>query len=385
MDSSPITPATSNFSDTNHDFNLSEIDSISDSDWLDVSSHASEDESAGILEDDHDEVYDRPPSRRSVSSRSSSRDGDVEGWEGLVEGADVDDDVLLHEHSHSAHLPADAVTLDVADSSAEEQRVKEALDQSMISTLSSSRTSSLSSSTHGPASRPRDLRLSFPDPLTSSQDELNGSYEDILPALRGPNTQLSRFEPGVATIAPSSSPKDPGLSSIPEVPQTVDFTHVDFQIVLYGISTMGKWQFVEKLLGRLALGLGLALSHRDTRSTCVSIYTLRSDHARILAAQYTISILDRTELSRERIVGLILLIFLTVDCNSSSRTRCQKLWRWSSSLQLFPPCHLIRSIFLSLLRHLYPMIQLVCPGHSCVRQSKTNGRIYGRLSASCCS
>lgn len=385
MDSSPITPATSNFSDTNHDFNLSEIDSISDSDWLDVSSHASEDESAGILEDDHDEVYDRPPSRRSVSSRSSSRDGDVEGWEGLVEGADVDDDVLLHEHSHSAHLPADAVTLDVADSSAEEQRVKEALDQSMISTLSSSRTSSLSSSTHGPASRPRDLRLSFPDPLTSSQDELNGSYEDILPALRGPNTQLSRFEPGVATIAPSSSPKDPGLSSIPEVPQTVDFTHVDFQIVLYGISTMGKWQFVEKLLGRLALGLGLALSHRDTRSTYVSIYTLNSDHARFLASQYTISILDRTDSSRERIVGLILLTFLTVNCNSSSRTRCQKVWRWSSSLQLFPPCHLIRSIFLSLLRHLYPMIQLVCPGHSCVRQSKTNGRIYGRLSASCCS
>src|SRR5258708_4539252 len=70
-----------------HDNSLSELESISDSDWLDIS--ASEDaRSIGGPESDGDETEERALSRRSYSSRSSSRDGDVDIWEGLVETTD---------------------------------------------------------------------------------------------------------------------------------------------------------------------------------------------------------------------------------------------------------------------------------------------------------
>ena len=66
---------------------LSEVDSFSDSDWLDIpSSRASEDsDSLLVFDSDREDSYDRPSSRRSFSSVPSSRDEVAAGWEGLIE------------------------------------------------------------------------------------------------------------------------------------------------------------------------------------------------------------------------------------------------------------------------------------------------------------
>ncbi|THH14218.1 hypothetical protein EW146_g6094 [Bondarzewia mesenterica] len=293
MDSHLPASQTHKSSETIHDFNFSEVDTLSDSDWLDISSREDND-SIGNPESDRDEVSDRPLSRRSFSSHSSSRDGDVEAWEGLVEGADADaDDGSSVEpilHALDAELPS---VPDLAESSAEEQRVKEALDQSMISTLSSSRTSSLGSSTHVPTSRPRDLRLSFPDPLTSSHDDLNQSYEDISPISSDLHVVFDDGEHQV-DISESHSPlEDPGLSSTPEVLPMAELPQIDFQVILYGSPNSSKWQFVEKLLNKLALGSGLVLSSPDAQLMRASIYCLKPKGcARRLTPGYNVSVID---------------------------------------------------------------------------------------------
>ena len=69
------------------DYPYSEVDSLSDSDWLDISSSR---ESDDLDSDCSRESYaggDGPRSRRSSSSNGSIRDAEVDAWEGLVEDA----------------------------------------------------------------------------------------------------------------------------------------------------------------------------------------------------------------------------------------------------------------------------------------------------------
>ena len=75
-----------------HSSGLSEADSLSDSDWLDISSSKESDDNDSVSSkaSDHDEVDYGPRSRRSSTSLGSSRDGDVEAWEGFAEDARVD-------------------------------------------------------------------------------------------------------------------------------------------------------------------------------------------------------------------------------------------------------------------------------------------------------
>lgn len=193
---------------------MSEFDSLSDSDWLDV---------AGRVSDDNDSLSSRPLSRRSSLSIGSSHGSQVEAWEGFV-----DDDAVLQP----APRPAD----DIPDISQDDQK---ALDQSLVGTLSASRTSTAAHSSI------RDLRLSFPDPLTSPPD------------LEQP---ISRSDSAV-------------FSHQPATPQATDL-----DIVLYGSSSPIKWSLVQSLIQRAASFSGnLLLGSLDPDNGPVQTLHLRCE------------------------------------------------------------------------------------------------------------
>ncbi|GBE88011.1 hypothetical protein SCP_1202370 [Sparassis crispa] len=306
--------------DTLDPSNLSELESLSDSDWLDISSRASGDTDSvtGFDDSDREDVDNRPSSRRSFSSIDSSRDGDVQGWEGLAEdGFDESPpgECLLHVDTVSlssrlAALSSASVPFHKDDEDPEEeQRVKDALDQSMMSTLSSSRSNSLNASVQTSIVHSRDLRLSFPDPLTSSCDEhMNTSYEDVSvpsdPVTTAPDAEADTLLPSVTeliatTLAPSAA--DPGSVAIPEVPQEDVFeagqakTSPDFYVVLYGVSPTTKWSLVDKLLEKIAHGTSMTLSsdfmEQDNAFPHVSFVPRGESREKRV-----VSIVDRTDL-----------------------------------------------------------------------------------------
>ncbi|TFK72887.1 hypothetical protein BDN72DRAFT_855108 [Pluteus cervinus] len=244
------------FSDYPPSSGISEFDSLSDSDWLDISSgHNSDDnESVSSHEGDHINPTSIPPSRRSSISLGSSRDGDVEAWEGFVESADEAAPAV--EPVYTVALGADGSNLvvgpvqEVEVDPAEDQRVKEALDQSMVSTLGASRTGSGGGTPSH--SSIRDLRLSFPDPLNSSHNELNGSYDTVL-------TSEAPQEPEAPTMIiteleePAVKEPVPEPASFPSPsPQHEDqqlvLADVQFDVFLYGAGSDIKWSFVQDLV-----------------------------------------------------------------------------------------------------------------------------------------
>ena len=246
---------------------MSELDSLSDSDWLDISSSRESDDNDSIISADSEpKIGFMPLSRRSSISVGSSREGDVEAWEGFIDDSgDEGERILEHEVAPASLISAgiDGHATDPALASpanvemAEEQRVKEALDQSLVSTLSASRSSA--GSTH---SSLRDLRLSFPDPLTSSRDELHRSYSSVSPSetrsitpnlVTGAIDDDSLHEDDVSAVVPL----DPGLPATPEVPhQEVRLSSGSnkavFEVVLYGSPSSFKWNFVGELVRKIA-------------------------------------------------------------------------------------------------------------------------------------
>jgi hypothetical protein len=285
-----------------HDNSLSELESISDSDWLDIS--ASEDAgSIGIPESDRDEAEDRPLSRRSYSSRSSSRDGDVDIWEGLVES--TDDEALEEPPEFSlGPSPLSQSSFSLTDGhSAEERRVEDALNQSMVSTLSTSRASSMSASgtTNHPPNRARDLRLSFPDPLSGSLDDLLRSPE----VCSSPTTVDA---PQLSELSDDEEPSDAPLSS----PSYLKLPSVEFEIYLYGTPPERKWSIVESLLEKWGATLNSVVSKRHPRSNSTSTYWLHpKGHLHRLSLGCTVSVIDNTEV--QSAVGVNFLYSLTVD------------------------------------------------------------------------
>jgi len=263
------------------------LDSISDSDWLDIS--ASEDAgSIDILESDRDEADERPSSRRSYSSRSSSRDGDVDIWEGLVET--TDDEALEDPPEFSLGPPQNQPHFPSTDgNSAEERRVEDALNQSMVSTLSTSRASSMSASgtANHPPNRPRDLRLSFPDPLSGSKDDLLRSHEELCSS---PTTV--------------DAPQLSELSDDEELPNTPVSTPslllklpiVEFEIYLYGTPPERKWSIVESLLEKWGASSNYIVSKRHAQSNSTSTYWLHpKGNLHRLSLGSAVPVIDNTE------------------------------------------------------------------------------------------
>ncbi|KAF7424610.1 hypothetical protein PC9H_009918 [Pleurotus ostreatus] len=274
MDSSPYTHSSSN----------SEVDNLSDSDWLEISSNTGSstdnDDSESDLDRD-DELSSMPLSRRSSMSLGSSRDGEVDAWEGFVDDAGRIQTpsvlgVLAAPIDGELAAPVEEASVDRGQEDDEDLRVKAALDQSMVSTLSASRTSSsaLHASTSTAHNSFNDLRLSFPDPLTSSRDELVRSYGDVLE--EEDSRAVTDAKPDI--VAESEEAVQPTLSEKQIIgrPEVVTSTqsildrlnNTKFEIVLYGNSSDIKLSFVETLLQKIAAGGSwISLAYKDDRAS----------------------------------------------------------------------------------------------------------------------
>ena len=245
---------------------MSEFESLSDSDWLDISStRESDNESVLSADSDREEIGLMPLSRRSSVSVGSSREGDIDAWEGFVDDSGDEESLGKAPRDHVS-LTADIGEIsqeehDTEHDPIEEERVKEALDQSLISTLSASRSSTASA--HSAHNSIRDLRLSFPDPLTSSRDELNTSYDNASPSdtvFTSTDVQTDDVadegEDLDGAIIETQPLYDPGLPSTPEVVERViepaapvfPREKAEFDVVLYGASSPIKWSFVQTLV-----------------------------------------------------------------------------------------------------------------------------------------
>jgi hypothetical protein len=304
------------------------VDSLSDSDWLDISSSKESDDNDSVSSraSDHDEVDFGPPSRRSSVSVGSSRDGDVEAWEGFAE--DSADEFVPHDDLIGLSIPPtlppslrnaellldDALTVPryvIVD-----QRVNPALDQSTTDTLSTSLTSSLEGHASTAQNSIRDLKLSFPDPLTSSRDELNTTYEGVSPS--------DTTSEGDAAAPSTARVLDPGPTATPEVLNIVvsndrlSVVKSDLEIVLYGVPAVARWLVVDKILEKAAVGAGLTiaptLKTSERRSRLSQIFGNREA---ITSFPKVVTVIDRTSnnLSFDP-VG-----FLILPANSTTITR----------------------------------------------------------------
>lgn len=318
----------------------SEVESLSDSDWLDIASSGTSgdtDSITGFDDSDRDDLHDRPPSRRSLASLPSSREGEVEGWEGLIED-NVDGEPIDHPAQSPAIPPSPslAVALEVALTShagvqddTDDELVKAGLEQSMMSTLSASRSNSLSGSMQTSVVRSRDLRLSFPDPLTSSPEQsLNNSYENLSPAdldLPQKDAHAPNAAPEVAPT-PAAADHAPKVAA-PEVSQKRgtdgDYTDVpsaitpDFSIVLYGLSALAQSPLLDNLLEKWAISAGLILSCNLTHAPGVMtrVFIANGESQRSKQLKRFVSIIDRTGLNYDNNVGHPFLYHLHSDFN----------------------------------------------------------------------
>ena len=313
---------------------LSEVESLSDSDWLDISSRASEDNDSLDDSDREDLASDyRPPSRRSLASFGSSREGEIQGWEGIIEDSSDEAppasspegnerdaaaaDTVLHSSQQSLSfrmvaLSEAAVARHAAlDDPEEDRKVKDALDQSMVSTLSASRSNSLNASVQTSVVQSRDLRLSFPDPLTSASPgahSLSPSYEDISadtdigtgtdiapsdrePETQGPTTDVDAAPAAVrgSTTTPSDARVDAGAHT-----EIHSSAAADFNIVLYGTSSEAKHRVVHRLLEKLMAATQCGFSSLPPVDVPQNIRALLTG-GRSAPSHYIISIVDRTE------------------------------------------------------------------------------------------
>lgn len=211
---------------------LSEAESLSDSDWLDIASGRESEDTDSIR--DESDADPEQPSRSRRSSVSAPDAPDVDRWEGFIDDApDVEradspqpacaSPPPMPTPAREPTSPLARNVLATEEDLVEDERVRHALDQSMISTLSSSRSSTYS---HVGS----ELRLSFPDPITSSRDDLHQSFEAMAPpsevADTAPPSDIDDTE-GVATDAtafslPSTPSTDQGSFSAPEVQQVRD-------------------------------------------------------------------------------------------------------------------------------------------------------------------
>ncbi|KDR76200.1 hypothetical protein GALMADRAFT_247459 [Galerina marginata CBS 339.88] len=300
---------------------MAELDSLSDSDWLDIASGRDSDDNDSLSDQDsdRDEISSIPRSRRSSISNDDSLSSDVEAWEGFV--SDSGDEALeAATGMYPVPLPSPLGTEPVViglDPSAthsvdpataeEDQRVREALDQSFVGTLNASRSSTVGSG-HSPSTHTsiRDLRLSFPDPLTSSRNELNRSYETVSSPTESTvssssdDDDVNDPEPS-PSIVPPALITDPGLlSTTPEV-QHHEVQHLEsdekkaeLEIVLYGSSSEVKWKFVQELIQKAAATSGHVPGNSLRENEPIQSLRFIRDSGNILSFFNAVNVHDRT-------------------------------------------------------------------------------------------
>ena len=295
--------------------NLSELENLSDSDWLDIaSSRASEDDDSVVgFDSDREDADGRPFSRHSFSSLTSSSDEVVEGWEGLIDdGADEAALVSVEHPTDHACVAADSEHDDddrspspEGEEDAEDERVKAALDQSMMSTLSSSRSNSLASSVQTSiVHSTRSLRLSFPDPTTSRLESLNSSFEELPPSDAdlptsdgGEAPSTSAATAAVLLRVPTPEPAAPLSAALDtRAPGSSSSSAATFSVVLYGTALASKMTFVDMLLRKWARGSRLVASEKRSVDPRLVLYvfkpcSLDDDQGPV---ERVVSVVDRT-------------------------------------------------------------------------------------------
>jgi hypothetical protein len=237
-------------------------------------------------------------------SIGSSRDGEVEAWEGFADDSSSDEDTpqddLIGLSIDSTLPPAlrNTTTALLDDSlslhrdSVEEQRVKAALDQSMTGTLSGSRSSSLGGHVTTAQNSIRDLRLSFPDPLTSSRDELHSSYEVPSPFETTTDRDVAvPITEGVVDPGPSIPPSTLSII-VYEAYAPID---ADLEIVLYGTSAAMKWSVVDNVIEKAAVGAGIILTPSPRISEQSSCFLRMNGECEAVASfPKVVTVVDRT-------------------------------------------------------------------------------------------
>jgi hypothetical protein len=148
------------------------------------------------------------------------------------------------------------------------------------------------------------LRLSFPDPLSSSKDELIRFPDEVL------------FPPPTVVDAPPpsdlSDDEEPAdlTSSAPSY--LLKLPTVVFEIYLYGTPPKRKWTIVESLIGKWGTVLDCAVSERHPQGNRISTYWLRpKGNFHRLSLGRAVSVVDNTE--AQSVVGVALPCSLTVD------------------------------------------------------------------------
>lgn len=289
---------------------LSELESLSDSDWLDIASSRGDGDSVAGFDDSDREDADGRLSRRSFSSIASSRDEVVEGWEGLLE--DSSDETPLADVTAGAGMlfrPAtdggdlhDASSSVLPEEDPDDERVKAALDQSMISTLSSSRPNSLANSLQTSiVHSTRSLRLSFPDPTTSRIRSLSTSFEDLAPS----DADVSASDAVESVVAPAEAAADSDNLATSEVPEdkaldsdvaqsTPTTLKSNLHVVLYGSSPVAKFALVEMLLEKWALSFNVTLERKFGSDATATTYEYQCTAYNGKSPKRTISVVDRT-------------------------------------------------------------------------------------------
>lgn len=286
---------------------------IDDEDTSSLSDYDSEWTQVSGMEDD-----DFPP-LSAASDRSSSHtdivDGNLNGdvWEGLADGlhrissrlseipSSVDDDATRELTSEDARSLGASVATKVNE---DDDRVSVALNSSVVGTLRASRTRSASSSLHASLTESQSkLRLSFPDPLTSSKDEIVDE-SDPRPLLKDQNniddpytssvsSSFTDIE-GPATLE-ASEKSDKSAVSTNYQPIPI-YASCILSIIIYGSASSSRWQIVDKVLS-------LVLQYRGpvpafVEDGCSRRYYYEASVLRIPGAsqgeQLFVRIIDRT-------------------------------------------------------------------------------------------
>jgi len=285
----------------------SEYECISSSESLvdtDFSEH-SEDENEST---DYNHSYAASLSRQPSSSHLSSSDSDATGpW---IDPHPTDDDEPLDDPFVVPSDTDNELAQEVApaeEDNLEDRKVKEALDQSMVSTLSTSRSGSFGRSSMTSPRPRKDIRLSFPDPIASTTDDIRKSYEELDSSAtrRSRSRRNSHEDQGpVEAIPESESITDLGVSSTQELsPRDVIPSKIvnaaDLFIVLYGFSISDKLNFVDRLLRNHSQGAGLELvEDAQVRPPCaqvLAIRELRSPTTTTDIPPRIITIIDKTQ------------------------------------------------------------------------------------------
>ena len=276
--------------------------------------------------EDENEFTDYTPSYvasllpHSSNSHLSCRDSDATGpWIGPHP---TDDDEPLDHPPAVLSERSDDLAQEPASTeqdNLEDQKVKEALDQSMVSTLSTSRSGSFGRSSVTSLRPRKDIRLSFPDPITSTTDDIRRSYEELDASANRPRSRRNSNPNGdrgpaeaplesesITDLCVSSTQELSPHDSIP--PEIVNAA--DLFIVLYGFSIGNKLNLIDKLLRSHSMGSGLELIDSiQVHPPCpqvLAVRELRSPNKFSGISPRVITVIDKTQ-SLDFRVGLLSL------------------------------------------------------------------------------